>query len=234
MRQLLATGMLPKRILIALLMVDYWYVFSFAEYATCDIIFANSLGSLRTILLTSLNRNPVFSSRRARLLHYVPSTLMYSATASSNDRYEFGKDLVDAVALGIETLGLDPENSAEHDFLYWARVEEQEKQVKIELSKYAARVNEQLATLEGVLGYMKITETRRSMFRPPPTSHKPVHPLAEFDLQLPYASKFPHDENWRMKSDGTACKVDPDPSVWHPRNTQAHYVASGCPFSTSF
>ena len=167
-------------------------------------------------------------------MRYVPSTVIYSATANSDDRYGFGTDLIEAIELGIETLELDPKTSPEAEFLGIVRLPNQKEEVMNRISQYVTNVNAQLARPEGVLGYLKLAESKRCLFRPPPSTRRPVHPLAEFDLMLPYASKLPSDEVWTMKPDGSVENTGLESNIWHPRNTQTHFLASGCPFSASF
>ncbi|RYP20438.1 hypothetical protein DL765_002814 [Monosporascus sp. GIB2] len=205
--RILESGLLPKKVLIALLMVDFW--------------------------------NPIFSYRRARLMRYIPSTLVFSpAGSSSDDRYLFSNDLAEAIQTGIESLELNKRTSPEAEFLELLSQPDLEQEAKRRIQKYVNNINAKLATKEGVLGYMRLAESKRRMFRPPPSSRRPVHPLAEFDLSLPYASKMPSTGSslvqWIMKPDASVVSAESDNDIWHPRNTQAHFSSAGCPFSASF
>jgi hypothetical protein len=169
-------------------------------------------------------------------MRYIPSTLVHSPTGSSDDdRYLFSKDLAEAVSIGIESLELDPKTSPEAEFLDYLSRDDLEQVAKKKIVDYVNNINRLLTSKDGVLGYMKLAETKRRMFRPPPSTRRPVHPLAEFDLSLPYASKMgPFSQEWKMKPDATVVAADSDHDVWHPRNTQAHFSSAGCPFSASF
>ena len=170
-------------------------------------------------------------------MRYVPSTATYDGTATNlQDRYELGSGLVDAVKYAIPNLGLDPKTSPEAEFLELAGHENLEQHICSKIGAYVKKINEQLKTTNGVLGYMRVAESKRRLFRPPPRTQRPLHPLAEFDMSLPYANKVSafNGEVWSMKPDGTVESILPPERVWHPRNTQTHFSASGCPFSASF
>lgn len=188
--------------------------------------------------------NPVFSPRRAQLMRYIPSTALLSPSppptpASSSDRYTLGADLVAAVERAIANNALPP-SSPEAEFVGLARSAGDINAVaSARLREYVAAVNARLATADGVLDYMRVAETRRRTFRPPPRSGRPNHPLAEFDLTLPYAvgmggADGGGGEAWAMRRDGGVERVDAGNggrSVWHPRDSTAHFSAVGCPFS---
>jgi hypothetical protein len=168
-------------------------------------------------------------------MRYIPSTATCNlAPTRLDNRYDLGDGLIEAVNYGIKSLGLDRTTSPEAEFLNLVRFSPEEHKGKIKA--YVDKVNERLKTKEGVLEYMKVAESNRRLFRPHPRTQKPLHPLAEFDMSLPYANKidaFKH-EVWSMKPDGTVQCTRPEVNIWHPRNTQTHFSASGCPFSASF
>jgi len=201
-QQILEVSFLPKKVLIALLMVDFW--------------------------------NPIFSQRRARLMRYIPSTAVYRlAKASTQDRYGFGGDLVEAIEYAKVSLGWN-DKSPEAEFLKLVNLENLEEVAKNQIKEFVDKVNVNLGNPQGVLGYMRVAETRRRMFRPPLSLKRPVHPLAEFDLALPYSTQMPDSETWLMLPDASVKNAEPSHKIWHPRNTQAHFSSAGCPFSASF
>lgn len=169
-------------------------------------------------------------------MRYIPSTLDYCPTGTSeDDRYRFSTDLAEAVQTGIESLELDPKTSPEAEFLELLSNPDVEQEARKRLQAYVDNINKKLSTKEGVSDYMALAETKRRMFRPPPSTRRPVHPLAEFDLSLPYASAIdPGQKEWKMMQNGAVVLADSDNDVWHPRNTQAHFSSAGCPFSASF
>lgn len=162
-------------------------------------------------------------------MRYVPSTATYDATASKEDKYALGEDLVAAVEQGIENYGRD-KASPEAEFISLARNPKIIKDAKAQIQMYVANINRHLDTADGVLDYLRVAETRRRTFRPHPRSQKPAHALAEFSLTLPYARNMDED-TWVMKADGSVEKAALRRDVWHPRDNQAHLIASGCPYS---
>ncbi|RYP70984.1 hypothetical protein DL771_005079 [Monosporascus sp. 5C6A] len=164
--------------------------------------------------------------------------LMVDSGSSSDDRYLFSNDLAEAIQTHIESLELNRRTSPEAEFLELLSQPDLEQEAKRRIQKYVNNINAKLATKEGVLGYMKLAESKRRMFRPTRSSGRPVHPLAEFDLSLPYASNMPSNGSslgqWMMKPNASVVPAESDNDIWHPRNTQAHFSSTGCPFSASF
>jgi hypothetical protein len=176
-------------------------------------------------------------------MRYIPSTVNLSTSAGSasgndHDRYGFGRDLEVAVRGAITKLELDPDTSPEAEFLRFLKIADDDWQrvLKDRIEEYVQRINVQLKTKAGILGYLRVAETKRRTFRPPPITQRPLHPLAEFDMSLPYATRIDafSDCNWVMQSDATVMQIPTAKSIWHPRNTQAHLSSAGCPFSASF
>jgi len=200
--RILSSGLLPKNVVLALLLVDFW--------------------------------NPVFSHRRAQLMRYIPSTATLQDPASKDDKYGLGSDLVEVVTNAIPNLDLDPKTSPEAEFLDLVKNPNLLQVAKARIQAYVDKINAELAKPSGVLNFMRIAETKRRLFRPPPRYQKPLHPLAEFDMSLPYASRMQEKETYYMKEDATAEAIPPPSKIWHPRNTQAHFSSAGCPFSSSF
>ena len=165
-------------------------------------------------------------------MRYVPSTATYDKEAPRQDKYTLGEDLIAAVERGVTTYDYHDE-SPEVEFVQLARNPNIFHDSRKAIEAYVNNINDHLKTENGVLDYMKVAETRRRTFRPPPRSQRPPHPLAEFDLTLPYAQKMDpgFEETWVMKSNGTVASALPVKNVWHPRDNQAHLIASGCPFS---
>lgn len=169
-------------------------------------------------------------------MRYIPSTAIYDPTAKGEDQYQLGKDLVEAIKYAMISLELDPETSPEAEFLKLAAIEDISAEAQAMITSYVENINAKLKSREGILDYMKVAETKRRKFRPHKRTQKPSHPLAEFDMSLPYAAKLGLDEgdNWIMRPDGRAEEEGLLQNYWHPRNTQNHFSASGCPFSAAF
>lgn len=181
-------------------------------------------------------RNPVFSYRRAQLMRYIPSTATLDTNLpKDDDRYNLGVDLIEVIENAITDFELG-QDSPEAEFIGLVKQEDHDlyQAAKDKLQIYVKGINEKLKTQEGVLEYMRVAETKRRIFRPPPKMQRPVHPLAEFDMSLPYASRVPLDGAYTMKPDGTVEELTPPAKIWHPRNIQSHFSSAGCPFSASF
>jgi hypothetical protein len=168
-------------------------------------------------------------------MRYMPSEAQYiPAAASTDDRYGFGKDLIQAIEYAKISLELD-DASPEVEFLDLMKLPNLEEEARKTLSTFIQQANVRLATKDGVLGYLRVSETKRRLFRPPPATRRSLHPLAEFDMSVPYATKMGDGEVWLMQKDASVVKEqDPSGSTWHPRNSQAHFSSAGCPFSASF
>ncbi|KAK2733888.1 hypothetical protein FQN57_001938, partial [Myotisia sp. PD_48] len=152
--------------------------------------------------------NPVFSARRGQLMRYMPSTLTFDAKSTGDDKYGFGNDLINAIEYAMKSLGLDQDTSPEAEFLKLARRTDLEEHSLKTIKDYIEGINKQLKTKDGIAGYIRVAESKRRQFRPHPRTNRPVHPLAEFDMSLPYASKI-GAETWRMKKDGSVIQDEP-------------------------
>ncbi|KAF1998461.1 hypothetical protein P154DRAFT_577808 [Amniculicola lignicola CBS 123094] len=88
------------------------------------------------------------------------------------------------------------------------------------LRDYVASINKKLQSPQApawVEKYLKVAESKRRMFRPPPRSGRPSNPLAEFEMALPYARKMEDDlDPWEMTADGGAAQVPTSKAIWHP------------------
>jgi hypothetical protein len=167
-------------------------------------------------------------------MRYIPSTATLQDPTSKDDKYKLGSDLIEVIENAIHDLELDPKTSPEAEFLDLVNNPNLVQVAKARIQTYVNKINIELAKPAGVLGYMRIAETKRRLFRPPPKYQKPLHPLAEFDMSLPYASRMGEKETYFMKEDATPEVIAQPSKIWHPRNTQVHFSSAGCPFSSSF
>lgn len=166
-------------------------------------------------------------------MRYIPSTATLDNRGTTDDRYRLGPDLVEVIENQIENLGLDA-NSPEQEFCNLMEEEDLDKHAKDQITSYISKINRNLGTSSGVLGYMRLAETKRRLFRPAPSTQKPQHPLGEFAMMLPYASRMPDGDTWIMNRDALVENITPPQKIWHPRNSQVHFSSAGCPFSASF
>ncbi len=134
-------------------------------------------------------QNPVFSTRRGRLLHYAPET-----ARMINGTCDLAEGMVRAIA---EAAGAGPADSPEQEFLANWRLPESEWRSEFEarIERYLAAVFAQLETKPGFDAYTRLADSRRREFR--------RRPLAEFGLTMP-TTKIPSDAPFlEMVEDGT-------------------------------
>jgi hypothetical protein len=154
---------------------DTHFVFVVPEPAFEDLVVLGSLISasvvslkLAACLLMVHFPNPVFSSRRAALMKYVPA----SAAIGQGDLTEF----VAAVERASETL---PPGSPEAEFLSNWRLPDNEWQHVFakRIEEFMAHIDERLKSANGFADIFRLAESRRREFR--------RRPLAEFRLTTP-------------------------------------------------
>jgi hypothetical protein len=82
---------------------------------------------------------------------------------------------------------------------------------------------------------LKIAESKRRIFRPSPWLNLAAHPLSEFNVALPYATRMADDSSgpWEFTADGAFRQAKPSENIWHPRTAQAPFSSAGCPFSST-
>ncbi|KAF3927116.1 hypothetical protein AA313_de0208487 [Arthrobotrys entomopaga] len=198
--QVVAANLLPKNVVTAILLIDFW--------------------------------NPLFSARRAQIMKYIPSTVRH-VKPGTDDAYDLGVDLIEVVRKRIIAQQLGGESPESELIRNYDEIAKDPSWAAQRLVQYIGKVKEHIKSPNGVLDYVKVAETRRRMVRPPRRTGKPPHPLAEFDMSLPYATEMDKkfQENWVMREDGQVENLAPSNSVWHPRNNQTSFAAAGCPFS---
>lgn len=133
--------------------------------------------------------NPVYSWRRAVLMQYVPKMTVYD---EATHRY----DLEDAFIANVKEskfyVESDPEirrTSPEYQFISLLDIELEDYQARIQ--NYMNSVQARLQTIDGLVDYITLAESRRRIYRP--------LPLDEFALTLPYALKYGLDLNIRYE-----------------------------------
>ena len=175
--------------------------------------------------------NPIFSWRRAHLMRYVPSTARFVGQTTN-----FGVAFTKIVREISEQP--DKTDSPEAEYIKWIDITEDFNGAVIEtLGDYIRSINKKIKSQKAaqwVQEYLKVAESKRRIFKPPPRSKRPAHPLAEFPMTLPYATRMVDDlDPYEMTANGEVKKRPVSKDIWHPRNSQAHFSSSGCPFSSS-
>jgi hypothetical protein len=165
---------------------------SFEDGAATDSLIRSGLITPRfaaTVLAVDF-ANPVFSTRRMRLARYVPE----SATLQSGQ-----SDLSNRIAAAIRDASQSmPAASAEREFLALWDVPEETWRQELErrIAVYLSALTTRLASQEGVIDYMKLSESRRREF-----SRLPLR--EPFDFMLPMTN-IPQDAPLlQMTADGT-------------------------------
>lgn len=166
-------------------------------------------------------------------MRYIPSTATLSNRDTPKDRYRLGKHLVKVIGNQINRLELVA-NSPEQEFCDLMEEEDLYKYAKDEIIDYVGKTNLNLATSDGVLGNMRLAESKRRLFRPAPSTQRLQHPLGEFAIMLLYASRMSEKDTWIIKRDASVENITPPQKIWHSRNSQVHFSSPGCPFSSSF
>lgn len=122
--------------------------------------------------------------------------------------------------------------SAEAEYLKWLRSDSTEMIETI--CTYIQQVDRRLQTQEGVDDVLRLAESRRRIFRPPPGSQEPGSGLAEFDMSIPYAMSLDWDaRRVIMKGSGEVEEMTGPP---HELTTNilspgSRFGAGGCPFA---
>ncbi|WP_437827197.1 hypothetical protein [Sorangium sp. So ce1153] len=175
---------------------DTYFAFLVPEPAFEDIDVVRALidaGIMTPRLAASLLMvdfpNPIYSSRRRRLMRYVPEKAPLDAPGAALER-----ELIAAVAAAAGAL---PEASPERELLAnWAVGEGAWRQSFTDrIARYMERVAARLATEEGFDACFRLAESRRRRFR--------RLPLDEFSLLLPTTNLDPSMPWLRMNEDGT-------------------------------
>jgi hypothetical protein len=132
--------------------------------------------------------NPVFSEKRARLLHYVPDTI-------PAEKLGFDAVFVPAVRAAAQQLS---EDAPENEFFNWLDLSDAdwENAARSRVQGYLDAVQQRLGTSEGFDSFFRLGESRRREFR--------RRPLAEFRLTTPTLS---------IPEDSPALEMTPDATV---------------------
>ncbi len=142
--------------------------------------------------------NPVFSTRRQRLMRYVPSRSRLA---------DGGSNLPSAMVAAIKAATADPPpGSPEGEFLAGWRLPETEWKAAFErrIERYFKALRARANTEEGFDGWVRLADSRRRQFR--------GRPLAEFGLTLP-TTNIPKDAPFlEMNEDGTVRETQKRPT----------------------
>jgi hypothetical protein len=142
--------------------------------------------------------NPVFSTRRQRLMRYVPGRSRLT---------DGGSNLPSAMVAAIEEAMSDPPpGSPEGEFLAGWRLPETGWKAAFErrIERYFEALRARANTEEGFDGWVRLADSRRRQFR--------GRPLAEFGLTLP-TTNIPKDAPFlEMNEDGTVRETQRRPT----------------------
>lgn len=150
--------------------------------------------------------NPIYSWRRGVLMQYVPDTTKlpgdFDPKANPPQKYDLEAKIEAAVRDSPRFK--DEPGSPEREFI--ANLEEQRNgsskfsdRMNDYLTKATQRLNDPKQVNAAMTDYMKLAESRRRIYRPVP--------LDEFDLTLPWATKYEYKTPFEMTSDGTIAPI---------------------------
>lgn len=140
--------------------------------------------------------NPVFSGRRAALLHYVPEEAR-GADPPATMEAEFVEALRKAIAGGAN--GTDRPDCPEQEFLVNWETPDFENAFIARITAYFAALRSGMADPDVVDGWFRLAEFRRRRFR--------RRPLAEFALTTPLTNIAGDAPPLRMNEEGRAVPV---------------------------
>lgn len=185
-----------------------------------------------TLHISNRHSNPVYSSRRGKLLQYVPDTCTFT-----NNAYSLSGTF--RASISASPAAQDP-SSPESEFLHNLTLSPAELSARI--VAYMNKVTTRLQTPAGVEDYMLLAESRRRIFRPHPSSRcEATNPLSEFTKTLPYATLIPRDWRYMEMTEDAEVRVMGDESQNYVQWTiaerfmqtpkQCHTVGAegGCP-----
>ncbi|ERF76404.1 hypothetical protein EPUS_06962 [Endocarpon pusillum Z07020] len=129
--------------------------------------------------------NPIYSWRRGVLMQYLPEQTSYD---SASKTYDLESQLIANVKKSHSFKSGDTE-SPEHQFISLLDVKLEDMRSRIK--RYFDNVVTRLNTLDGMIDYLTLAESRRRIFRPVP--------LNEFGPTLPYAVKYGHEQGARFE-----------------------------------
>lgn len=173
--------------------------------------------------------NPIFSSRRATLMTYIPDT----SICNSQGVY----DLADKIFQNINNSPQkDVQGSPEAEYLGYLSVGRDLNTYCVEkITSYLERINLRLQTQDGIDAYLRVSESRRRIFRPPPGSMDPKNGLAEFDMTLPYADALDKDAKKVVMTETGEIKeveeLDGEKEELPPKYSR--FSSEGCPWAAS-
>ncbi|KXX82080.1 hypothetical protein MMYC01_201566 [Madurella mycetomatis] len=176
--------------------------------------------------------NPIFSWRRAQLMRYIPSTARWDGT-----KYTLGTGLTRAIRAAAAA---KPDGSPEAEYVQLLDAQgDFSVNFSDKLIAFIAQVNKGLKdsrhSKDSVKNCLRVAESKRRIFRPSPWLNLPAHPLAEFNMALPYATSMPDDPSgpWEFTASGAFRQAKPSENIWHSRSAQAPFSSAGCPFSST-
>ncbi len=129
--------------------------------------------------------NPIYSWRRGVLMQYLSEQTLYDPTSKS---YDLENQLIANVKNSHHFKSGDTE-SPEHQFISLLDLKLEDMRSRIE--RYFGNVVTRLKTLDGMIDYLTLAESRRRISRPVP--------LNEFGPTLPYALNYGHEQEARFE-----------------------------------
>jgi len=171
--------------------------------------------------------NPIYSWRRAALMKHIPETALYHG----NGDYDLAEKLLESINNSPQK---NVRDSPESEYLRYLARDDYEAYFAGEISRYINNVKRRLQTQEGVNDYLRLAESRRRVFRPPPESLDPANGLAEFPMSIPYATGLKSNSiPVEMATSGELKEVvDVHNRLKNPENPQSRFSNfKGCPFA---
>ncbi|KIW87788.1 uncharacterized protein Z519_11762 [Cladophialophora bantiana CBS 173.52] len=133
--------------------------------------------------------NSIYSWRRAVLMQYVPMSTVYNETTG---KYELEDQFIANVKNSKFYLDEDPEvRNASPEYQFISLLDTELETHRARIRQYMHSVDARLKTVEGLIDYIRLAESRRLIYRP--------LPLDEFALTIPYALKYGLDFNSRYE-----------------------------------